>query len=145
MTGRSDFLSCLVGKPYAANAKGPDAYDCWHLAVRIERELFARELPSIEVPEGSSLVAMMEQYRKERARWREILPHPSMDLIGATDGALVLMMFGPEPSHIGVWLIPERRIIHADATQVRCEDLATLRANGWKSLRFFEPKREGEE
>jgi hypothetical protein len=62
-----------------------------------------------------------------------------MGLVTAGDGAMVLMARHDRPGHVGVWLQPERRIIHADQPAVTLQDLAGLRASGWRKLRFYEP------
>src|ERR1700674_3865871 len=138
MIDRATFLSALIGRPYAANAAGPEAFDCWHLAVHVERVLFGRKLPDVVVPDGPTRRWIMEEFRRHREAWRETGLGP-MGLVTADDGAVVLMAAVREAIHCGVWLEPEQRVIHADMTQVRCEDLPTLRANGWARLRFFEP------
>ena len=130
-------------KPWSANAKGPAAFDCWHLARYLHRELFARELPDVEVPPDPSWEWMIESFDQhpERRNWAEV-KSDSMGLTQAGDGAIVLMARSVRSAHCGVWLRPERLVIHADQAigQVICEDLATLRARGWRRLRFYEPR-----
>ena len=139
--GNRLLLPRLIGKRWAANGRGPNEFDCWHLARHIQRELFGRELPSVDVPTDPGWVWMLQTIsaHPERGRWRErAQPH---GVIVAGDGALVLMARVQRAAHIGVWLLPEQGIIHCDQTSgVIFEDAGTLRATGWRKLRFYEPK-----
>ena len=138
---RAGALNAVLGKPWAANAKGPDAFDCWHFATYLQRRLFGRELPDVVVPEAPSWAFMMAaiDQHPERARWR-LVERDRMGLVTASDGALVLMARYDRPAHIGVWLAPERRVAHADARfGVVFESLIDLHTKGWTRLRFYEP------
>src|SRR4051794_7980973 len=139
--GNRLLLPRLIGKCWAANGRGPNEFDCWHLARHVQRELFGRELPSVDVPADPGWVWMLQiiAAHPERASWCE-RPQPN-GLIAANDGALVLMARVQRAAHIGVWLLPEQGVIHCDQTSgVIFEDAATLRATGWRKLRFYEPK-----
>lgn len=141
MTDRAATLIGFLGKPWAANAKGPDAFDCWHLAVAASRAVFGRDLPDIAVPADPSWSWMIDTIagHPERARWR-LVPCGPMGLITAADGAVVLMARRDRPAHIGVWLAPERRVIHADPRfGVVCDAPLDLATKGWTKLRFYQP------
>jgi cell wall-associated NlpC family hydrolase len=141
VTARADTLCSFLGKPWVANAKGPDAYDCWHLAVAVSRELFGRTLPDIAVPVAPSWAWMIDSIERhpERARWQEARVCPA-GLVTAEDGAVVLMARREHPAHIGVWLAAERCIIHVDPSfGVVCDSPLDLRTKGWTRLRFYQP------
>lgn len=150
MTERTSFLRSLIGLPWIANAKGPAAFDCWHLAVHVERVLFGRALPEVKVPDDPTWAWLMERIEThpERAHWSP-LPDRPMGLVSADDGAIVLMARSDRPAHCGVWLVPERRVIHAmpparaRAARINCgvmfDDLSTLKTSGWRRLRFYQP------
>jgi hypothetical protein len=141
---RSTFLSGLIGAPWAAGGHGP-AWDCWHLAAHVQSVLFGRTLPAVDVPAAPSWGWMISTIRDhgERARWYEVEP-ATHGLVGADDGALVLMARCDRPAHIGVWLAVERGVIHADARiGVTFQSLATVKAAGWAKLRFYQPATEG--
>jgi cell wall-associated NlpC family hydrolase len=141
VTDRTGFLSAQIGKRWCANGRGPDVFDCWHLARYVERELFARALPSVDVPSDPGWAWMLETIAShpEHANW---VGRPTENgLISATDGALVLMARSQLAAHIGVWLQPEQGVVHCDQTSgVMFEDAATLRASGWRKLMFYEPR-----
>jgi hypothetical protein len=142
VTDRISFINGLLGKPWRANAKGPDAYDCWHLAVVVEDGLFGRTLPAVVVPDDPSWEWMISTIdaHPERKNWT-MVPCDAMGLVKAKDGALVLMARRDQPAHIGVWLRPESRIIHADPDfGVVCESKVELNAKAWHKLRFFDPR-----
>lgn len=140
MTYRARTINTILGKPWKANAKGPEAFDCWHLAVWIQNELFSRALPQVAVPQNptwSWMIGSISQH-PERKHWRQV-PNDPMGLVTAYDGALVLMARADRPAHIGVWLDMERRVIHADPKYgVVCDGLLDLRTKGWAKLRFYE-------
>lgn len=137
---RADILCGFLGKPWVANAKGPDAYDCWHLAVAVSGALFGRVLPEVVVPAQPTWAWMIGaiEHHPERARWA-LVREDRMGLITAGDGAVVLMARRDRPAHIGVWLGPERVVVHADPNYgVVCDSPVDLRAKGWVKLRFYE-------
>lgn len=134
---RSEFLAPLIGQPWAWQV-----HNCWGFARHVERELFGRDLPEIPVPPELSKRWVLDEFEAnpERANWIETPEGPG-GLIAAQDGALVLMAHLRMPAHIGVWLKPEQRIIHCDEAHGVCfEQVMALRQQGWKQLRFFEPK-----
>jgi cell wall-associated NlpC family hydrolase len=141
VTDRTAFLRAQIGKRWRANGRGPDVFDCWHLARYVERELFGRALPSVNVPSDPGWAWMLETIAShpEHANW---VRRPTENgLISATDGALVLMARSQRAAHIGVWLQPEQGVVHCDQTSgVKFEDAATLRASGWRKLMFYEPR-----
>lgn len=136
---RFDFVNRLLGKPWMANGIGPDCWDCYHLARHVQKELFGRDLPLIELPSSPTWSWMLDavENHPERKLWEEIGgKSPS---IRARDGAVVLMARYKRPAHVGVWFTPERRVLHADQDSgVVFEDLATLRQKAWRNLIFLQ-------
>lgn len=129
------YLRSLIGRPWSCEAS------CWHLAVEVERDLFGRDLPMVDIPAAPTWRWMMEaiEGHPERARWREVKPGP-LGTVRAADGAIVLMARSNRPAHVGVWLKRHQGVIHADqGGGVMLETLSTLRARGWARLRFYEP------
>lgn len=136
MTDRSAYLTSLIGRPWSRESS------CWHLAVEVQQALFGRNLPDVRLPDQPSWRWMIDtiEVHPERQNWRETAAAPVAGLIPAPDGALVAMARADRVAHIGVWLAPERLVLHCDETfGVLAESVATLRASGWGRVRFFEP------
>jgi len=137
MIARSEFLAALIGNKWDWRN-----YNCWNFAAHVELELFGRRLPAVSVPTDLSKRWVLEAFdgHPERAEWKE-MPEGPGGLIAAQDGALCLMAHLRMPGHIGVWLRPEGRIIHCDEHAGVCfETPLALRQQGWRQLRFFEPR-----
>lgn len=139
MLDRVEYLRSLIGRPYKANAKGPEEFDCWSLVCEVRKNLFGDVLPDFEVPDKPGLLwlAKMFEKAKEREHWKQVVS-PS-GVVQAPDGAVVLMTKASHAIHCGVWLKPERSVIHAiEIDGVVFQDLMTLRGQSWTNLRFFE-------
>lgn len=136
------FLKSLIGVPYAKNAKGPHAYDCWHLTVHVQDVMFGRRPPNVDVPEDANWRWMIDQFtgHPELGNWVEVL-QPNNGLITANDGAIVLMARSKQPAHCGTFLKKEQSILHADTKDgVVLQQIPILRAESWTRLKFYEPK-----
>lgn len=139
---RELFISELIGKPWQANAKGPNAFDCWHLAVYVERYLFGRIAPEVVVPEHPTWPWMISQFKShpELANWVELL-QPATGQLMVSDGAIVLMARNTQPAHCGVYLSKEGGVLHCDERDgVVFQDVLSLKCNSWAKLRFYEPR-----
>lgn len=136
MSERTDFLTSLLGQRWAPERT------CWHVAALVQLRLFGRLLPHVEVPPDPSWdwMASTIASHPERDNWSAVPPRHA-GLVTAADGALACLGSLKRAAHIGVWLAPERRVIHCDQTLgVVAEDIATLRARGWGRMQFFEPR-----
>jgi hypothetical protein len=139
---RSATIEALIGRGYEKNAKGPDKFDCWHLAVYVQDLIFGRRAPSIDVPANANWSWMIEQFttHPELGNWVEVL-QPANGLVVASDGAMVLMARSKHPAHCGVYFAKERKILHADdKVGVVFQDIPTLKGELWNRLRFYEPR-----
>lgn len=129
---RIKFICALIGIPYSANAKGPEAYDCWHLVREVRAKVFQDELPEYDVPEEPSLLWLAKMFERdgERAKWKEVPV--------ASDGNLVLMSCASMSVHIGIFL-REGGILHTTKESgVVLQEIPVLKATGWGNLRYFE-------
>jgi hypothetical protein len=134
---RSAFLSEQIGKKWDWKER-----NCWEFAAHVEVEMFGRQLPSIALPDDPSWKWMVQTVstHPEHENWREIADGP-MGMVAAADGALCLMARSSGPGHVGVWLRPEQRVIHCDRQHGVCfEPVQALKQQGWRKLRFYEPK-----
>lgn len=93
-------LSELVGRPYAAGARGPGAFDCWGLVLEARRRLALPVPPDYAGGDPLDRAIVEALFRGERpAGWtRGELTH----------GAIVL---APDAAHAGVHLAG--RVLHA--------------------------------
>lgn len=130
-------LSCLIGLPWVAGARGPEAYDCWGLFLHVQRRHFDRDLPEIPI-DPDNLRAVLDAFNghPERQRWQKV-DRPIA-------GDAVLMRQSRYPVHIGVWLdIDGGGVLHAVRhAGVVFQTLAALDAHGWRIegyYRFREP------
>lgn len=136
MSERSEYIGSLIGKPYEANAKGPDKYDCWSAVAEVRRGLYGDVLPTFEVPEDPSLLWLAHQFQDsdERRNWKQVVSSWA-----PKDGSLVLMSRAKSAIHIGIWLAEEKGILHAvEVDGIVFQDVLTLKACGWGNLRYFE-------
>lgn len=120
-------LARLIGLPWVAGARGPDAYDCWGLFLAVQRQHFGRDLPEIPV-DALNLRAVLDAFtaHPERQRWQPVS--------AAEEGDAVLMRQARYPVHIGVWLdIDGGGVLHAVRhAGVVFQTLAALNAHGWR-------------
>ena len=127
LSTRTSALSMLVGLPWVAGARGPEAYDCWGLFLAVQRQHFGRALPEIPV-DALNLRAVLDAFtaHPERQRWQPVS--------AAEEGDAVLMRQSRYPVHIGVWLdIDGGGVLHAVRhAGVVFQTLAALNAHGWR-------------
>ena len=132
LSTRTSALSMLVGLPWVAGARGPEAYDCWGLFLAVQRQHFGRALPEIPV-DALNLRAVLDAFtaHPERQRWQPVS--------AAEEGDAVLMRQSRYPVHIGVWLdIDGGGVLHAVRhAGVVFQTLAALDAHGWRIEGFY--------
>jgi hypothetical protein len=137
---RAEYVTALLGKPWAAGAEGPDVFDCYSLARKVQRELFNTKLPDVKVPTNISMkeiIRLVEHHVKAAQDWIQI--HNRGQFITARDGALAILGSTVRANHIGVWFRRERSILHCDNPDGVCfHDLPTLRALGFHRIVFLE-------
>lgn len=137
---RTALIVNMLGKPWVANACGPDAWDCYHLCVHVLGSLGGIHMSSVEVPNEPSVgwIAQILEQHDDRALWDQVSP------IDAQDLSIVLMGRFRALIHMGVWFKPEGRVLHIDrypkgmAQGVAFDDLPTLKLIGWNNLAFFQ-------
>lgn len=104
--GARHWSAAFTGKPWAAGATGPDAFDCWGLVRHVQRERYGRDLAHLAVPSDG------QQWRTVRevvqwSGWARVVDAPREG-----DALLMLDPFG-DP-HIGVVVaVPGLWLLHA--------------------------------
>jgi cell wall-associated NlpC family hydrolase len=139
---RAAFLAGLVGRPYCENAGAAGAFDCWSLADHVLRELTGVGLPArMPAADHAATLAAIAAH-PDRAAWRAYPLGPGR-LVTAPDCSVVVMSpvacRSPALDHVGVWLAPESRVIHAEEQSrgVVLDDMGTLRAKNYGHLVFL--------
>jgi cell wall-associated NlpC family hydrolase len=97
-------LRDLIGKPYAIHGRGPDAYDCFGLAIEVCRR-FGRKLDDSFYDEVSADTGKRLIDETKSALKAERIPGPEQ-------GAIVEIFIAGSPRHIGVCL-GDGTFIHA--------------------------------
>ena len=129
---RAAIIGGLQRASYRERGRGPDAFDCWGLFAAATLALFGRAVPDDDIDPGNArAVARAFTRHPGRAAFRSIgVPSP---VFAAPDGAAVLLSRGDLPFHIGLWLLPERRVLHCCPTQhVVFETVSHLQASLWR-------------
>lgn len=97
-----DWCAPFIGLPYEPGGRGPDAYDCWGLALKVWREHFGLQLadydgifwgPGRNAADVAAVVA-----RETQAFWRPV----ESELPG--DG--ILIRAAGQPLHVAVVVAP---------------------------------------
>ena len=132
------YVNSLINQPW--DRKGDH---CWALCVKVQRDLFGRELPVVldvapSGREGRELKASLFRGHAERHKWMESEP---------VHGALVLMRRAAAReqmiSHSGVYLdLDGGGVLHSDAPHgVVFDTLVELQtARRWAVVSFLVPK-----
>ena len=121
----------LIGRPWIAGGRGPDAFDCWGLVRFCWRERFGIEVPEISV-DAADLRAVLAGFRDhpERRRWCRVEPAREP----AREGDGVLMRQSRYPVHVGLWLaVDGGGVLHAVRDSgVVFQIPADLATHGWR-------------
>lgn len=122
----------LIGRPWQAGGRGPDAFDCWGMVRFCWREHFGIEVPEIPV-DAADLRRVLDAFRDhpERRRWR-LVAEPR-------EGDAVLMRQSRHPVHVGLWLdVDGGGVLHAArGIGVAFQKPLDLLAQGWRIEGFY--------
>lgn len=121
-----------LGRPWQSGATGPDAFDCWGLVRRVQRDVYGRDLPAIGV-DAVDLRAVVTAFAShpERAHWERVE--------APAEGDCVLMSRARDPSHVGLWLnCNGGGVLHAlRGSGVVFSSLSALRRDRWARIEFY--------
>ncbi|MBQ0111956.1 MAG: C40 family peptidase [Bacteroidales bacterium] len=109
----------LVGKPYKKNGRGPDGYDCYGLAIEVEKR-FGHTWLNIEdcTKENYSFDDCLNQWKNEVKVIEIDSPISESDVILIKDRKGIV-------SHIGVYL-GNNQIIHCNYLGVHIDKLTRM-------------------
>jgi cell wall-associated NlpC family hydrolase len=137
MSSTLSWAAAYIGKPWRADAEGPDAYDCKGLVREVQRRHFGREVPALQVADtrtAEGRAAFMEAVR--RSAWK-LQPPGTRPAEGD-----ILVAQGADGAHVGSFLVNGRRlgVLHAqghtdakgiERGAVRWDELRDLLACGY--------------
>ena len=129
------FAAYLIGKPYRARARGPDAFDCWGLCTYV----WARHFRLTDVPDV--FIDPIDK-RAVRERFARAVDDGSgTELVQAFEGCAVLMGRSRAPDHVGIYLAADGGgVLHSlEHVGVVFTKLGALKPNGLNVLGFYRP------
>jgi cell wall-associated NlpC family hydrolase len=120
-------FSDLIGLPFAFNARGPNAYDCWGLVMEAYRRWHGLEIPDYRTPtECRNVISEIMNDAAKDGFWASMeKPKP---------GAVLLLSVRGFGSHAG-FMLPGGRFIHSahSTHSVRIERLERV----WRLLGVY--------
>ena len=128
------FIEPLLSGRWELGAEGPQAWDCWSLFRHAQAGLFGRAVPRVVLSKDTPVTktsALLASH-PGRALWRQV-PAPA-------HGGAVELSSVRTPLHVGLWLAVDGGLVFhcAEPAGVQLDSLLTLRACGWRVLRFYE-------
>lgn len=134
---QSHFAAGLIGRPYRAQACGPDAFDCWGLASFVWRTQIGLVVPDVRLDAANAFRDVMNN-RAVTAAGVAAVPVSRPREFDA-----VYMTSRDLPHHVGVWVTPDPLggVLHAiqDAGVVY-QRPASLAAHGLSIVKFLRLK-----
>ena len=109
-------IADLIGKPYRDNGRGPDAYDCYGLAIEVERRA-GYKLNDVQYTDHAP--SLCNKYAPTLNVYKLDKPREGALLEMYTDGEL----------HIGV-CINEREFIHETKYGARINHIGSIQVRG---------------
>lgn len=127
-------INSLIGLPYKVGTEGPNFYDCWGLAKKVQKELFSREMPSIK-DSPDTLRGLMTFVKDNHARKQWVVSENF-----PVHGQLVELSKSSNPFHIGVYLEYDGGgILHCLEKVGVCYDrIKLMQVTGWRKMVFHD-------
>ncbi|MEX0752362.1 MAG: NlpC/P60 family protein [Xanthobacteraceae bacterium] len=122
----------LIGKPYRARARGPDAFCCWGLNQYVWRQRLGIDVPDIpDAADAFRRIARDGRYAVGRIAAVEAPAPRELDA--------VYMTMRKAPHHVGVWVAADGGgVLHAlDGAGVVFQRRADLTAHGITIVKFM--------
>ncbi len=113
-------LRDLIGKPFRLHGRGPDAYDCYGLAIEVLRR-YGKTLPDAYYQDASreNNALVIADY---------IATH-CMPLVDSwREGDLIVIRVAGKPSHIGVYIGDGMYIHSSRSSGVKIESVTSIRS-----------------
>lgn len=130
------YAASLIGKPWVAGARGPDAFDCWGLVTWVYQQRFGIHLPLFEGvdPKCVSGVGRLMAEGSQKDDW--------ISLLSPEEGCVVAMSRNRIIHHVGIYCdVDGGLVLHAlDGQNVVAQSLSQLSLYGWRTIQFYKHK-----
>lgn len=124
-----NYLSQLVGIPFAPGGRGDGPVDCWGLVQRVFRDVHGIALPDYPGIAPDDLRGIAQAFHHEVASWINLEQPEPWCALTISAGALV--------HHVGIWT-PCFKVLHAvPKTGVVCQTTHSLQTNGLRVTGFY--------
>lgn len=125
----------LIGRPYVALARGPDAFDCWGLCVYVWREQFGLAVPDVGCDPADARSV-------RRAFEAGVASGAAAPIAKPIEGCAVYLSRARLPDHVGIWIDADRGgVLHViEGLGVVFTRGTALNANGFKVLGYYLPR-----
>lgn len=120
----------LIGKPWVAGARGPEAFDCWGLLAWVYADRLGVTLPTLGHIDPKNLQAVAAAFVDISPAWQEI-PRP-------VDLCAVAMSQNKRIHHVGIWLDSEKGVLHAmEKSCVIFQGISSLASSGFQTIKYY--------
>ncbi len=127
-------IAKYIGLKWGLGASGPDAYDCHHLVIELQKKIYNKELPSVAV-NAASLRDIVKKISKDKV-WDRFEKIDSPE-----DGCIVKLFTAVNPDHIGLYIdIDGGGIIHSLRHTGVVFDTVFILQKTYSKLEFFRYK-----
>lgn len=126
------WAEAYLGQPWQRGGLGPDAWDCWGFLRHIQKTHYGIILPEVQM-----------DFYNLRTVIHTINRHPERDnwvaLARPADGAVALIGYGSNASHVGVYLdIDGGGVLHCQQhAGVIFSRASSLWHLGWKKIEYY--------
>jgi hypothetical protein len=116
------WASTLLNKPWVANTRGPDAFDCWGLVHYVYAKQLGIELPSyLYIDACSDHAKSVIDAATRSESWKEVKVPFEL--------AVVAMSVGKRFCHVGLWTE------EADGLVIHCSEISGVRASSLHEIK----------
>jgi len=124
----------ILSKPWKANTRGPETFDCWGLVHYVYLTQKGIDLPSyleVNANNRKETTSFIERLNSNSSCWKQIsIPE---------NFCVCAMSMSDLFSHVGLWLnVDGGIVIHCTKeTGVIAEPIRSLKTKGWRKICFF--------
>jgi cell wall-associated NlpC family hydrolase len=123
----------LLGKPWVANARGPDTFDCWGLVWWVYQRQLKIELPKFLGINAEEVTRVARQMHRgvQTAPWLAVSQPKHMDLVGMSGNLII--------HHVGLYLEVDRGLVlHvASGRSVAAQTISHIQTLGTSTIKYY--------